>query len=82
MQVIYLIILNQDLFGFFVEREKLDQLKDYMCGKIDKQGICDWIKNNYEKIIILIPIYNDRESLTKLIENINFEVKDLILKYQ
>ena len=29
------------------------------------------------KIIILIPIYNDRESLKKLIENINFEVKDL-----
>ena len=29
------------------------------------------------KIILLIPIYNDRESLTKLIENINFEVKDL-----
>ena len=25
------------------------------------------------KIILLIPIYNDRESLTKLIENINFE---------
>ncbi|MDC3142742.1 glycosyltransferase [Candidatus Pelagibacter sp.] len=30
-----------------------------------------------KKYIILIPIYNDRESLTKLIENINFEVKDL-----
>ena len=29
------------------------------------------------KIILLIPIYNDKESLTKLIENINFEVKDL-----
>ena len=29
------------------------------------------------KYIILIPIYNDRESLTKLIENINFEVKNL-----
>ena len=29
------------------------------------------------KIILLIPIYNDRKSLTKLIENINFEVKDL-----
>ena len=29
------------------------------------------------KIIILIPIYNDRESLTKLIENINLEIKDL-----
>jgi glycosyltransferase involved in cell wall biosynthesis len=29
------------------------------------------------KIILLIPIYNDRESLKKLIENINFEVKDL-----
>ena len=29
------------------------------------------------KIILLIPIYNDRESLTKLIENINFEAKDL-----
>ena len=27
------------------------------------------------KIILLIPIYNDRESLTKLIENINFEIK-------
>ena len=27
--------------------------------------------------ILLIPIYNDRESLKKLIENINFEVKDL-----
>ena len=30
-----------------------------------------------KKYIILIPIYNDRESLTRLIENINFEVKDL-----
>ena len=29
------------------------------------------------KIILLIPVYNDRESLKKLIENINFEVKDL-----
>ncbi len=29
------------------------------------------------KIILLIPIYNDRESLKRLIENINFEVKDL-----
>jgi glycosyltransferase involved in cell wall biosynthesis len=29
------------------------------------------------KIILLIPIYNDRESLKKLIEDINFEVKDL-----
>ena len=27
------------------------------------------------KIILLIPIYNDRESLTKLIENINFEIE-------
>ncbi|MDA9643876.1 glycosyltransferase [Candidatus Pelagibacter sp.] len=29
------------------------------------------------KYIILVPIYNDRESLTKLIDNINLEVKDL-----
>ena len=29
------------------------------------------------KFIILIPIYNDRESLTKLIEDINFEAKSL-----
>ena len=29
-----------------------------------------------KKYIILIPIYNDRESLTKLIENINSEIKD------
>ena len=29
-----------------------------------------------QKYVILIPIYNDRESLTKLIENINSEVKD------
>jgi len=29
-----------------------------------------------KKYIILIPIYNDRESLTKLIENINLELKD------
>ena len=28
------------------------------------------------KIILLIPIYNDRESLKKLIENINFEAKN------
>ena len=33
-----------------------------------------------KKYIILIPIYNDRESLTKLIENINSEVKDLNLE--
>ncbi len=30
-----------------------------------------------KKYIILIPIYNDRESLTKLIENINLELKDV-----
>ena len=30
-----------------------------------------------KKYIILIPIYNDKESLTKLIENINLEIKDL-----
>ncbi len=30
-----------------------------------------------KKYLILIPIYNDRESLSKLIENINLEVKDL-----
>ena len=30
-----------------------------------------------KKYVILIPIYNDRESLTKLIEDINFEIKDL-----
>jgi glycosyltransferase involved in cell wall biosynthesis len=30
-----------------------------------------------KKYTILIPIYNDRESLTKLIKDINFEVKDL-----
>ena len=30
-----------------------------------------------KKYIILIPIYNDRESLAKLIENINIEAKDL-----
>ena len=29
------------------------------------------------KYVILIPIYNDRESLKLLIENINNEVKDL-----
>ena len=29
------------------------------------------------KIIILIPIYNDRESLTKLIENINSEIEGI-----
>ena len=30
-----------------------------------------------KKFIILIPIYNDKESLTRLIENINSEVNDL-----
>ena len=29
------------------------------------------------KVIILVPIYNDRESLRELIKNINLEVKDL-----
>ena len=29
------------------------------------------------KFIILIPIYNDRESLKILVENINSEIKDL-----
>ena len=29
------------------------------------------------KTIILIPIYNDRESLTKLIENINSEIEGI-----
>ena len=30
-----------------------------------------------KKYIILIPIYNDRESLTKLIEDINFEIEGI-----
>ena len=30
-----------------------------------------------KKYVILIPIYNDRESLTKLIENINFEIEGI-----
>ena len=30
-----------------------------------------------KKYVILIPVYNDRESLTKLIEDVNFEVKGL-----
>ena len=29
------------------------------------------------KYVILIPIYNDRESLKLLLENINLEIKDL-----
>ena len=29
------------------------------------------------KVIILVPIYNDRKSLKELIKNINLEVKDL-----
>ena len=29
------------------------------------------------KIILLIPIYNDRESLTKLIEDINSEIEGI-----
>ena len=33
-----------------------------------------------KKYIILIPVYNDRESLAQLIENINFELKDLNLE--
>ena len=33
-----------------------------------------------KKCIILIPIYNDRKSLTKLIENINFEIEDIKLE--
>ena len=28
-----------------------------------------------KKYVILIPVYNDRESLTKLIENINSEIE-------
>ena len=35
------------------------------------------VQNSMKKYIILIPIYNDREALTKLIENINSEIKDL-----
>ena len=31
------------------------------------------------KIVLLIPIYNDRESLKKLIENINFEVSVVVI---
>ena len=29
------------------------------------------------KYVILVPVYNDRESLKLLIENINYEIKDL-----
>ena len=43
----------------FVEREKLDQLKDYMC----LDNVLCWIKIVMKKYVILIPIYNDRESL-------------------
>ena len=34
-----------------------------------------WIKIAMKKYVILIPVYNDRESLTKLIENINSEIE-------
>ena len=30
-----------------------------------------------KKYVILIPVYNDRESLTKLIENINSEIQSI-----
>ena len=30
-----------------------------------------------KKYVILIPVYNDRESLTKLIENINSEIEGI-----
>ena len=30
-----------------------------------------------KKYIILIPVYNDRESLTKLIENINSKIEGI-----
>ena len=36
-----------------------------------------WFKIIMKKYVILIPIYNDRESLTKLIENINEVINDL-----
>ena len=39
-----------------------------------------WFKVVMKKYIILIPIYNDRKSLTKLIENINFEIEDIKLE--
>ena len=39
-----------------------------------------WFKVVMKKCIILIPIYNDRKSLTKLIENINFEIEDIKLE--
>ena len=33
------------------------------------------------KYVILVPIYNDRESLKLIIENINYEIKDLNLSW-
>ena len=36
-----------------------------------------WIKIAMKKYVILIPVYNDRESLTKLIENINSEIEGI-----
>ena len=55
--------------GRFIEREKLDQLKDYMC----LDNVCgikiNEIRNNNS-------IYNDRESSKLLIDNINNEIKD------
>ena len=35
-----------------------------------------------KKYIILIPIYNDRESLAKLIEDINSEIKSTPNQYE
>ena len=34
-----------------------------------------------KKIIIIIPVYNDWQSLEKLIEDINLKVKNLICKF-
>ena len=34
-----------------------------------------------KKIIILIPVYNDWQSLEKLIEDINFKVKNIKCKF-
>ena len=75
MQVIYLIILNHDLFGEELLREK----SLIYCRIIYVLITFVLVQNNYEKYVILIPVYNDRESLVKLVDHINSELKRINL---
>ena len=59
-----------------LEIQNIKKICPGVFGEITPVGYC-MIGKKMKKIIILIPVFNDWESLKKLIEEINENIKDL-----